>query len=111
MGAHPNWDWRDEMDKSVVGLAKYPNVSVKVSSIPTISSQPFPWRDTWSHIERCFDAFGPLRCYWGSDQTAPFAKATYRQRITQFSEELPFLSENDKDWIMGRSLLARLRWP
>jgi hypothetical protein len=31
--------------------------------------------------------------------------------MTQFTEEMPFLSENDKDWIMGRSVLARLRWP
>jgi predicted TIM-barrel fold metal-dependent hydrolase len=111
MNSHPNWDWRDEIDKAVVGLAKYPNVSVKLSSVPTFTSQPYPWRDTWPHIERCFDAFGPLRCHWGSDQTATFAKATYSQRITQFTEELPFLSESDKDWVMGRSLLARLRWP
>ena len=111
INSHPNWNWKDEIDTAVVGLAKYPNVSVKLSSIPTFSSQPYPWRDTWSHIERCFDAFGPLRCYWGSDQTATFAKATYSQRITQFTEELPFLSESDKDWVMGRSILARLRWP
>lgn len=38
------------------------------------------------------------------------AKATYRQRITQFTEELDFLSEADKDWVMGRALLARLGW-
>jgi hypothetical protein len=37
-----------------------------------------------------------------------FDKATYRQRITHFTEELPFLSEADKDLIMGRAILARL---
>lgn len=102
--------WADEIDNAVAGLAKYPNVSVKLSSIPLFSSEPYPWRDTIPHIHRLYDAFGPLRCHWGTDQTNSFAKATYRQRITQFTEELPFLSENDKDWIMGRSLLARLRW-
>jgi hypothetical protein len=32
------------------------------------------------------------------------------QRITHFTEELPFLSERDKDWVMGKSILERLRW-
>jgi hypothetical protein len=32
------------------------------------------------------------------------------QRITHFTEELPFLSEQDKDWVMGKSILERLRW-
>src|SRR5438094_735838 len=107
MRSTPNW--QDEVTV-VAGLAKYPNVSVKLSSIPFLSSQPYPWRDTIPLIHRCFDAFGPQRCHWGSDLSHSFEKATFSQRITQFTEELPFLSESDKDWIMGRSLLARLRW-
>ena len=94
----------------VVALAKYPNVSVKLSSAPTYSFDPYPWRDMAEHIKRCFDAYGPQRCYWGTDLTNAFAKSTYRQRITHFTEELPFLSEEDKDWVMGRAILARLGW-
>jgi L-fuconolactonase len=45
-----------------------------------------------------------------TDMTNSFAKATYRQRITHFTEVLPFLSEQDKDWIMGRAIVARLGW-
>jgi predicted TIM-barrel fold metal-dependent hydrolase len=105
-----NPDWREEV-KVVANLAKYPNISVKVSSIPFLSSQPYPWRDTFDLVQRCFDEFGPLRCHWGTDQTHSFDKASYGQRITQFTEEMTFLSERDKDWIMGRSLLARIRWP
>ena len=70
----------------------------------------YPFRDVTPHIQRLFDAFGPERCYWGTDITNSFARATYRQRVTQFTEELPFLTENDKDWITGRAILARLRW-
>ena len=94
----------------VVAMAKYPNVSVKVSSAPNFSKEPYPWRDTFDAIKRCFDAYGPRRCYWGTDLTNSLAKATYRQRITQFTEELPFLSEQDKDWVMGRSILEKLKW-
>jgi predicted TIM-barrel fold metal-dependent hydrolase len=91
-------------------LAKYSNVSVKLSSIPLFSSEPYPFRDMTPYIRRLFDAYGPHRCYWGTDVTNSFAKATYRQRVTHFTEELDFLSEEDKDWIMGRAILERLQW-
>jgi predicted TIM-barrel fold metal-dependent hydrolase len=94
----------------VVKLAKYPNVSVKVSSAVNFAMEPYPFRDVTEHIKRCFDAYGPKRCYWGTDLTNSLAKATYRQRITHFTEELSFLSEEDKDWVMGKSILARLNW-
>lgn len=91
-------------------LARYPNVSVKLSASPLMSREPYPFRDMTPHIHRLFDAFGPQRSHWGTDVTNSFAKATYRQRVTHFTEELSFLSEADKDWIMGRSLVTRLRW-
>ena len=93
-----------------VALAKHPNVSVKLSSAPSYSSEPYPYRDMAVHIRRLFDAYGPRRCHWGTDMTNSFAKATYRERITHFTEELDFLSEEDKDWVMGRGILARLDW-
>ena len=91
-------------------LAKYPNVSVKLSAAPNYSSEAYPFRDFTPHIKRLFEAYGPRRCYWGSDMTNGYDKATYKQRITHFTEELPFLSEEDKDWVMGKSILERLRW-
>jgi predicted TIM-barrel fold metal-dependent hydrolase len=95
----------------VVKLAKYPNVSVKLSSAPTYSlDDTYPWPEMTDAIKRCFDAYGPRRCYWGTDLTNAFAKSTYRQRITQFTEQLSFLSEEDKDWVMGKAILARLNW-
>jgi predicted TIM-barrel fold metal-dependent hydrolase len=93
-----------------VALAKYPNVSVKLSASPAYSSEPYPFPDMTPHIRRLFDAYGPQRCCWGTDMTNSFAKASYRQRVTQFTEQLDFLSEEDKDWIMGRAILARLGW-
>jgi predicted TIM-barrel fold metal-dependent hydrolase len=100
---------REAID-DVVALSKFPNVSVKLSSAPTYSFDPYPWPDMTEHIKRCFDAYGPQRCYWGTDLTNAFAKSTYRQRVTHFTEELPFLSEEDKDWVMGRAILQRLGW-
>lgn len=99
----------DAIDQTLL-LAKYPNVSVKLSAAPNNSTEAYPFRDFLPHIRRLFDAFGPQRCYWGTDLTNGYDKATYRQRITHFTEDLPFLSEADKDWVMGRAILQRLKW-
>src|SRR6516225_6230985 len=93
-----------------VTLAKYPNVSIKLSASPGISREPYPFRDVTVYLKRVFDAYGPQRSYWGTDLTNSYAKASYRQRITQFTDELSFLSDSDKDWVMGRAILQRLKW-
>ena len=85
-------------------------MSVKLSAAPNYSREPYPFRDFTPHIKRLFELYGPQRCYWGTDMTNSFAKATYRQRITHFTEELSFLTESDKDWVMGRAILERLKW-
>jgi predicted TIM-barrel fold metal-dependent hydrolase len=97
------------IDQSIA-LAKYPNVSIKVSASPGLSNEPYPFRDVAVHVRRVIEAYGPRRAFWGTDLTNSFAKASYRQRVTQFTETLDFLSEEDKDWIMGRAILARLGW-
>ena len=100
----------DDLIRHTLSLAKYPNVSVKLSSVANHSHEDYPYRDINVHVRRVFDAYGPQRCHWGSDMTRALGKATYRQRVTHFTEALDFLSEADKDQVMGRSLLARLRW-
>ena len=93
-----------------VALAKYPNVSIKMSNLVNASLEPYPFRDLTPHLQRVFDAFGPRRCHWGTDLTAGYTRATWKQRVAHFTEELKFMSEADKDWVMGRSILDRLKW-
>jgi hypothetical protein len=58
-----------------------------------------------------FDAYGPQRCYWGTDLTnTSFTRVSWKERVTHFTEELKFLSESDKDWVMGRAIRERLKW-
>src|SRR5438128_794252 len=109
-GSHGEGQQGRGSDRQTVALAKYPNVSVKVSASPGISREPYPFRDVTVHLKRVFDAYGPQRSYWGTDLTNSYAKASYRQRISHFTEELSFLSESDKDWVMGRAIVQRLKW-
>ena len=95
---------------ATVALAKHPNVSVKLSASPGLSQEAYPWRDVATYVQRVFDAYGPQRSYWGTDLTNTWVKGSYRQRVTHFTETLRFLSESDKDWVMGRAIMQRLNW-
>jgi L-fuconolactonase len=94
----------------VAALARCPNVSVKVSALPCFSSEPYPFRNLNGPLARVIEAFGPRRCFWGSDLSRMLEHCTYRQGVTHFTEELDFLSADDLDWIMGRALRECL-WP
>jgi predicted TIM-barrel fold metal-dependent hydrolase len=89
-------------------LARFPNVWVKTSCAPTHSEEAFPFRDIHPYLEQIYDAFGARRLLWGSDITR--LRGTYGECLRLFQEELPFLTADDKEWILGKSLAVALRW-
>jgi len=93
----------------VLALARYPNVAVKPSALPCYTSETYPFRGLHRRIRRVYDAFGPRRMLWGTDYSR--LPCPYRQAVTLFTEELDFLSHEDKEWIMGRATAEWLGWP
>jgi len=93
---------------NLLALAKRPNVAVKVSSLPNFSTEPYPYRNLHPEIRRVYDAFGPQRMFWGSDLTR--LSGTYRQCVTMFTEDIPWLSQDDLASIMGRGVCEWLGW-
>jgi len=89
-------------------LARHPNVAVKASALPVLAADDYPHRSLHVHLRRVCDAFGPRRVFWGSDLSR--LRGTYRQAITQITEEISWLSEDDKSWIMGRGVCEWLGW-
>ncbi len=96
------------LDK-LLALAPRPNIAVKVSGLPCNTTEPYPYSIVQGHIRRVYDAFGPRRLFWGSDLSR--LPCSYRQCVTLFTEELPWLTARDKEWIMGRALCEWLDWP
>jgi predicted TIM-barrel fold metal-dependent hydrolase len=96
-----------------IELAKLPNVFVKLTSAPSCSSEDYPYRNIHPHLKRLIDAFGPRRCFWGTDLSAMLSRSTctYRQAVTMFTDEMDFLSDEDLEFVMGRGLAECLRWP
>jgi predicted TIM-barrel fold metal-dependent hydrolase len=90
-------------------LAPRANVAVKASALPCYSIEGYPFRDLHAHVRRVYDAFGPRRVFWGTDWTR--LPCPWRQAVTLFTEELPWLTEQDKAWIMGRAICEWLAWP
>ncbi len=93
---------------ALLALAKYPNVAVKATGVPGYSSEAYPFPTMQTFVRQVYDAFGPQRLFWGTDITK--MPCSWRQCVTMFTEELPWLSEQDKALIMGQAVCAWWGW-
>ena len=89
--------------KELTALAKYPNVSVKLTGGPFYADcDAYPFRSLHKHYRALYDAFGPRRLFWGTDITK--MPCSWRQCVTRF-QEIVWIPEADKQLIMGRLTL------
>jgi predicted TIM-barrel fold metal-dependent hydrolase len=92
----------------LVQLAKLPNVAVKATGAPHYSTQPYPFRNIQDGLHRIYDAFGSKRFFWGTDITR--MPCSYRQCVTFFTEELPWLKGRELEDVMGRGVCEWIGW-
>jgi predicted TIM-barrel fold metal-dependent hydrolase len=92
----------------LLALAKFPNVAVKATGAPGYSSQGYPFASMHTYLRQIYDAFGPNRTFWGTDISK--MPCSWRECVTMFTRELPWLSEADKQLIMGDALCAWWGW-
>lgn len=84
---------------TVLALARFPNLTTKVTGICTFSHAPFPFDDLWEPLGRVFDAFGIDRCMWGTDWTRATDLVDYPDSVNSFRHHSP-LSASDRDALM-----------
>jgi predicted TIM-barrel fold metal-dependent hydrolase len=92
----------------MLALARLPNVAVKLSGAPSTSTQPYPYKNVHKYLQQIIEAFGPERCFWGTDITR--MPCTYRQCVTMFTEEMPWLKGRDLEQVMGQAFVTWLGW-
>jgi len=111
MGLNVKWKGKDLAPgvDVVLKFARLPNVAVKASCLPCYVAETYPFPTLHPQIRRVVETFGPQRVFWGTDLSQ--SPCTYRQNVTLFTEELKFLSADDKEWIMGKALAHWLPWP
>src|SRR5882762_8199597 len=92
----------------LLSLAAHPNIAVKATGVPSMATDSYPFASAHSVLQRVFEAFGPRRVFWGTDITrlAP----SWRECITLFSEELPWLKGDDLELVMGRAVCDWVGW-
>jgi len=95
---------RDADIRLLCGLARHRNVHVKVSAFYALGKKTAPYADLAPLIRRVFEDFGPRRLMWASD--CPFQVQqghTYAASIALVREGLPFLSAEDREWLLAKT--------
>jgi L-fuconolactonase len=96
-------DQPEQLDK-LIALARYQRVFVKISHLWSISRQPYPWLDAQEYVKRLYAAFGPARLMWGTDWPVCENWTTYRETLSVIRDDMKFLSEEDKSWILSKTV-------
>jgi L-fuconolactonase len=96
-------DQPHELDK-LTALARFPRVYVKISHTWSISRQPYPWLDAQENVKRLYAAYGPRRLMWGTDWPVHEKWTTYAKTLSVVRDDMKFLNEDDKSWILSRTV-------
>ena len=97
-----------ELD-SVLAMAEFDNVAIKISGACTLAHEPFPYPDIWEPLGRMFEAFGFERCLWGTDWTRASNVLTYEQGVEAF-RVTDTLSDSERAMLMGGALSKVYNW-
>ena len=96
-------DRPDEL-KKLLALARYPRVFVKVSHTWSVSKMPYPYPDAQEQVKHLYDAFGPRRLMWGTDWPLVEAHCSYAKALAMVRDEMKFLNDEDKTWMLSRTV-------
>jgi len=96
-------DLPDELSK-LLALARYPKVFVKISHTWELSKESYPYRDSFAQVKRLYDAFGPRRLMWGTDWPNVLEYCGYAKALSVVRDEMKFLNEEDKRWILSKTI-------
>jgi predicted TIM-barrel fold metal-dependent hydrolase len=96
----------DSAVEALVGLAHHANLAVKVSALPTLVSDDYPFPAIHGTVRTLVRAFGVDRVFWGSD----FARLTsgYPGAVRMMREI--GLRDTDYDAVMGGSFIHWANW-
>src|SRR6266567_11155 len=88
----------------LTALKRYPKVFVKVSHTWSLSKQPYPYTDSQAQVKRLYDAFGPQRLMGATDWPIVESHCSYAQAMAMVRDEMKFLNEEDKSWMLSKTI-------
>ena len=104
---YPQVDAEAAAFQPIVELARYDNVYLKLSDVAGRSDQVFPYADVHPFIEKLLSVFGAARTVWGTGYPGHHRQKhnwpSLAQELQLIREGLPFLTDDDKDQILGET--------
>lgn len=94
---------RDQDVDALCAMARHPRVFVKVGAFYALGKKKPPYTDLAPLIQRVVKAFGANRCMWESDCPFQVVEHQYADSIDLVRKRLDFLSEQDKEWLLGKT--------
>jgi len=99
---YPQWG-------KLLDLAQRSNVYVKISGFYSFSEKgwgeiEYPYSEVYPFIRILFEHFGAERLTWGSDFSPCLQFMTYQQALNVIEKQCYFLTDNDKEWILGKTI-------
>jgi predicted TIM-barrel fold metal-dependent hydrolase len=95
---------KPQMLDMLIALKRYPKVFVKVSHTWSLSKQPYPYPDSQAQVKRLYDAFGPQRLMAGTDWPLVEGYCGYAKAVAIVRDQMKFLNDEDKSWMMSRTI-------
>lgn len=94
----------------VLDLAEHPNVVVKWSHTQRHFNAPdYPYEPVRPFLRRAIEAFGADRLLWASD--ASIIPDHSWSNLLNYLRDDPELSQDEKEWILGRTSRRVFDWP
>ncbi|WP_233847204.1 amidohydrolase family protein [Paraburkholderia sp. HD33-4] len=85
--------------QSLLELARYPKVYVKISHLWSLSKQVYPFADSFVMLKKVYDAFGAQRLIWGTDHPVCLPHVSYGQAVALYRDYLDFMPAADREEI------------
>lgn len=94
---------------ALLALARFPKVFVKISHVPRLSKQAYPYADAFEQVKRVIERFGAGRCMWGTDWPISLSELPYDKMVAVYRDNLGFLSAADRQQILSGTV--QKIWP
>ncbi len=107
---HPHVGDQAGLDE-ILASASCPNIYIKTSGFYYATKRgrwDYPYADVLPLVRALYERYGAQRMCWGSDYPVVRGFTTYRQALEAVRQHCAFISPNDMDWVLGRTLAQLL---
>ena len=95
----------------VLALAEFPNGALKWGQSSGMFDKPvWPGEGLWPILRRAISGFGAERIMWASDFSVNQRGESWAELLFGVKGD-PDLSQDEREWILGRSVRSWLDWP